>query len=375
LLKGHTRSITFLKYNKEGDLLFTCSKDLSPSVWRSENGERLGTYDGHTGAVWSVDITRDSKLLLTGSADQSAKLWDVQTGHELFTFKHQGVVRAVAWAEGEGAFATISDPFGQSVSASINIYEFARKKEEQKNDPIMKIIDKENPKTRITKILWMPLNLALLASYEDGKIRQIDPKTGTVLGEWKEHQSSISSMTFNHEKTLLITSSLDCTAKLWDVASMSVLKVYSGDVPFNAAAISPLREHIIAGGGQEAASVTTTAASAGKFETRFFHLVFETELGRVKGHFGPVNTLAFHPSGMSFASGGEDGYIRLHQLDEEYMKLGEEDDLDDPGLFDMLKNGTFESLEREEIEAAKKNEEKDKRGSVAPVPIRSAGFR
>jgi len=37
-------------------------------------------------------------------------------------------------------------------------------------------------------------------------------------------------------------------------------------------------------------SVTTTSLRQGKFETRFWHKIFEEEVGRVKGHFGPVNT-------------------------------------------------------------------------------------
>lgn len=36
--------------------------------------------------------------------------------------------------------------------------------------------------------------------------------------------------------------------------------------------------------------VTTTSLRQGKFETRFWHKVFEEEVGRVKGHFGPINT-------------------------------------------------------------------------------------
>ena len=58
---------------------------------------------------------------------------------------------------------------------------------------------------------------------------------------------------------------------------------------------------MVLGGGQEAAEVTTTGTKAGKFMARFFHLVFEEEIGRVKGHFGPINTVAFHPRGTRWA--------------------------------------------------------------------------
>jgi translation initiation factor 3 subunit I len=54
---------------------------------------------------------------------------------------------------------------------------------------------------------------------------------------------------------------------------------------------------VIIGGGQDAMDVTTTASGAGKFETRFYDIIMENEFGRVKGHFGPVHTLAFHPDG------------------------------------------------------------------------------
>lgn len=68
-------------------------------------------------------------------------------------------------------------------------------------------------------------------------------------------------------------------------------------------------------------AVTTTSAKQGKFHTRFFHLCFGEEIGRVKGHFGPINTLAFFPNGRGYASGGEDGYVRLHHFDESYYRF------------------------------------------------------
>ena len=56
MLHGHERSITQIKYNREGDLLFSSAKDPQPNVWYSLNGERLDSFRGHTGAVWCIDV-------------------------------------------------------------------------------------------------------------------------------------------------------------------------------------------------------------------------------------------------------------------------------------------------------------------------------
>lgn len=58
--------------------------------------------------------------------------------------------------------------------------------------------------------------------------------------------------------------------------------------------------------------VTTTTTKAGKFDARFYHLVFEEEIGRVKGHFGPINSLAFHPDGKRLVIRAYNNIICTH---------------------------------------------------------------
>ena len=58
---------------------------------------------------------------------------------------------------------------------------------------------------------------------------------------------------------------------------------------------------VVLGGGQEAREVTKTTTKAGKFDARFYHMIYEEEIGRVKGHFGPINSLKFHPDGKRLA--------------------------------------------------------------------------
>lgn len=63
MVKGHERALTMIKYNRDGDLLFSCSKDHVPSLWYSENGERIGTYHGHCGTVWCLDVNCTPRAL------------------------------------------------------------------------------------------------------------------------------------------------------------------------------------------------------------------------------------------------------------------------------------------------------------------------
>ena len=56
IIQGHERPLTMVKYNREGDLLFTAAKDHRPCMWYADNGERIGTFDGHNGTVWCIDV-------------------------------------------------------------------------------------------------------------------------------------------------------------------------------------------------------------------------------------------------------------------------------------------------------------------------------
>lgn len=142
---------------------------------------------------------------------------------------------------------------------------------------------------------------------------------GHHLNSTKEHTGLINDMQMNKDATMFITASKDHTAKLFDSESLMLLKTFKTERPVNSAAISPIHDHVVLGGGQDAMDVTTTSSRIGKFDSRFFHLVFEEEFGRVKGHFGPINSVAFHPDGKSYSSGGEDGYVRLHNFDASYF--------------------------------------------------------
>lgn len=182
---------------------------------------------------------------------------------------------------------------------------------------IMKLPMKQS---KITSMLWF-LDDTIITGHENGLIASYDMRTGKEIVSAKDHALTIQDMQMSRDGTMFVTASKDSTAKLFDTDTLECLKTYKTERPVNSASISPIFDHVVLGGGQEAMDVTTTSTRSGKFDSRFFHLIYEEEFARLKGHFGPINSLAFHPDGKSYASGGEDGYVRVQVFDPSYFDL------------------------------------------------------
>ncbi|KAI8079748.1 WD40-repeat-containing domain protein [Halteromyces radiatus] len=319
LLQGHTRSLTQIKYNREGDLLFSVSKDKVCNVWYSHNGERLGTYNGHLGSVWTVDVNSTSTMVVTGSADNTAKLWEVQTGRCLKSWEFKTAVKRVEFSEDDTMILCVTEErMGYAgtitvlpVNPDVNA--------QQASEPLVQLVNQQgNAKAVVAG--WTYLNKYIISGHEDGSLCQWDWKANEKLKSIKPHDELISDLQFSPDRTYLITSSKDKTAKIFDVDTLEQKKTFSTDTPLNSASLTPkFQEFVIVGGGQDAMNVTMTSARAGKFESRFYHKILEEEVGRVRGHFGPINTIAVHPDGKSYSSGGEDGYVRVHHFDPDYF--------------------------------------------------------
>lgn len=121
---------------------------------------------------------------------------------------------------------------------------------------------------RISSILWDNLDESIITGHENGELITWDLKTGKQLNKVKEHDGLINDMQWNKDQTMFITASKDHTAKLFDATDLMLLKTYKTERPVNSAAISPILDHVVVGGGQDAMDVTTTSARIGKFDSR-----------------------------------------------------------------------------------------------------------
>ncbi|KIM93051.1 hypothetical protein OIDMADRAFT_107011 [Oidiodendron maius Zn] len=318
LLQGHERALTQIRYNRDGDIIFSTAKDQHICAWFAHNGERLGTYHGHQGALWTVDVDPTSTIIASGAADNTVRLWDIKSGKCLKVWNFDTAVKRVEFNEDGSRLLAVTEKrmgfLGTIVVLAITLDAEA----EQSDERVMTISCEES---KATVAGWSYMSKYIIAGHEDGSVSQYDAKTGEALDNVQVHELDmlITDLQWSQDRTYFITACKDKTAKLINARNLEVLKTYVADTPLNSASITPKKDFVILGGGQAAMDVTTTAARQGKFEARFYHKIFEEEIGRVRGHFGPLNTVAANPNGKGYASGGEDGYVRVHQFDKAYF--------------------------------------------------------
>jgi translation initiation factor 3 subunit I len=339
ILQGHSRPIQDIKFNKEGDLLFSASSDRLITLWASETGERIGTFT-HTAAVNTMSITYDSKLLIAGDKTGGCYFWEINTGALLKKIDMDPTysIRSTELSYGQEKLAIAYSGRLREAKSQIDVYnvkDILSASTDNKNiintiDPLKSFCPKG---TKFVMSKWLNLNNNLVVSHEDGILGLLDYKTGNTVKQTQIHSDLIMDFDISRNEDIILTASKDGKSCVIDPDSFDTIHTIHPQDPtrnLNSCKISPLltldnekdeKFHAIMAGGQESRNVTTTNAREGGFELLIYNIMYGDELGAIQGHFGPVNTLAFGPNGRLIASGAEDATIRLHKFDEEYMNL------------------------------------------------------
>jgi len=347
-LHGHERPVTYITWNRENNLLFTCSKDKIVCVWSFPDGEMLGSYKGHAGAVWACSATWDSRWLVTCGADRLVIVWEARTSRELARVELPGVVRGVEWAgaaPGVAAsdvserFVTCHNRFGAHPPA-LTVWRFDGKAIEE-----LLVIAKLPSVANMVR--WGRGDYFVASAHDNGELIFWRADTGAEVKRLKAHDAGISKFDFGPDRELVATVSHDMTVCVWDIGKGTdwrLLYRVQTDRPLNAVALGNLSRAaavgapdqrpsgvmVIAAGGQDARQVTTTSSGTDQFNALLYRLGTEEKLpselkadGVTKGHFGPVHTLAFSSDGCAMASGAEDGIVRLHLFDKENQETAD----------------------------------------------------
>lgn len=282
---GHSRPVTHLSFSHIVDdsyLLISACKDGNPMLRDGITGDWIGTFVGHKGAVWQARLTDDAALAATASADFTCKIWDTFTGENLATLTHNHIVRAVHF-----------NPVTQNVVTG-------------GSEKKLRIFDLHQPATPIELgpnvhdgtikcVVWPEPNIVISAA-DDRNIRWFDTRSRNLIDNFAVDHPIGSCELSSAEKLLCATAGK--SVYFFDATSRRLLKSVATQYDVSSVGLHSDTRKFVAGGTSD------TWVRIYDFET-------EQELEVYKGHHGSIWSVAFSPDGKLYATGSEDGTIKL----------------------------------------------------------------
>ncbi|KAM7277392.1 hypothetical protein ACFE04_019258 [Oxalis oulophora] len=285
---GHSRPVVDLCYSPitpDGFFLISSSKDSSPMLRNGETGDWVGTFEGHKGAVWSCCLDTNALRAATASADFSAKVWDAFTGDVLHSFEHKHIVRACHFSEDTHLLLT------GGMEKTLRIFDL--------NRPDAAPNEVEKSPGSIRTVAWLHSDQTILSSCTDiGGVRLWDVRTGKIV-QTLETKSSVTSAEVSQDGRYITTAD-GSTVKFWDANHFGLVKSYNMPCTVESVSLEPKYGNKFIAGGED-------------MWVHVFDFLTGDEIACNKGHHGPVHCVRFSPGGESYASGSEDGTVRIWQ--------------------------------------------------------------
>jgi WD40 repeat protein len=282
---GPARSVAF---SPNRLTLASGSDDGRITLWRVEEGTRLGTLSGHTGSVRSIIFDDDGRLLASSGSDGTVRLWDVKRRTELAALNgHTDAVVSVAFS-----------PDGQLLASGgfdgrIIVWDVAQRTQ---------LATLNGHTGSVSSIAFNPDRDALMlaSTGDDGKIILWDVEKGAQLATLTDHTGPVGSIAFSPDGKRLASGGNDGSIILWNVTPG---EAFLGDAllgstsPVRSVAFSP-DGRLLASGGSDG-TIALWDAAEGKW------------LVTLAGGSGAINSTAFSPDGRLLASGDSDGNVIL----------------------------------------------------------------
>jgi serine-threonine kinase receptor-associated protein len=256
--------------------------DGQPMIRNGETGDWIGTFEGHKGCVWGATLNAPATHAATASADFSARLWNAITGDELYKFEHKHIVKSVCFSGDCQRLLT-----GGSEKL-LRIYDLG-------NIDAAPYVMEGSPSQIRTAQFTADDSLIMSSCADDNGIRVWDVRTNVVVTTLAT-DTPVTSIEIT-ENGRYITTADGKNVTFFDAMTFTPVKKWTLPYEAESASVCVPQNRFVAGGADMWTHVHDMATGN------------EVDVG--KGHHGPVHSVRFAPDGMSYASGSEDGTIRL----------------------------------------------------------------
>ena len=277
--EGHTDSVNFVGFPRDGETLASGSRDGMVKLWDVETLQNIATLRLGSSAV---AFSTDGKKVASGSYDGIIELWDVVSQREIATLKvhTEGIISVAFSSDGVTLAAGSHD-------GTVKLWDVGTHRD----------IATFRHTDGVNSVAFSPDGTTLASCSWDRTVKLWDVVTQQNIATLEGHTDSVNSVAFSSDGSTLATGSWDRTVKLWDVATQQDIAALEGHTAGVSSVAFSSDGSTLASGSWDRAVKLWDITTLVNFATL--------------GHGDPVLSVSFSSDDTTLASGTEAGTVEL----------------------------------------------------------------
>ncbi|CAG2206880.1 WD repeat-containing protein 88-like [Mytilus edulis] len=209
VFRGHLDSVRSCKYIDNDQKILSASDDKTIKIWDVETGEVLHNYTRcHDSIISQANVNDNGRRFVSCGWDKKVAVWDIESGNCVWSGKHAGIVTSCNFSH-DGKYVVS----GSDLDNTVKIWD-------SNTGDLIHNVDDIHTST-ITKCMFAPGDDKIITTSMDKTAKFYDLKTLKVTITVQGHINIISCCDISHDERKFATGSWDKTVNIWDIATGS----------------------------------------------------------------------------------------------------------------------------------------------------------